>query len=300
MNRSAPWLSHYDADVPATLAPYPDRTLLDYLADSARERPEDPAILFKGATLTFAELERLSDRCAMAFRSIGVKRGDRVGLLLPNCPQFFIAQFAAWRLGAIVAPFNPIYTEHELEPRLREHGIETIVTLTRFYSRVKRIQSRTAITRIIATNIKEHFPPILRLLFTLFRERRDGDRVSLERGDYDFVRLLTTTPDQPRVAEPITADDPAVLLMSGGTTGTPKGVLGKHSAYVISGLQELAWVRSVLTDRNNVIFVPLPLFHGLLSLLRLPATCQAGLRFPCAGIQLLRAVPPACRRHCSQ
>lgn len=148
MTPSAPWLSHYDADVPATLAPYPPRTLLDYLSDSARERPEDPAILFKGATLTCADLERLSNKCAAAFHSMGVKRGDRVALLLPNCPQFFIAQFAAWKLGAIVAPFNPIYTEHELEPPLREHGIETIVTLTRFYQRVKRIQSRTAITRV--------------------------------------------------------------------------------------------------------------------------------------------------------
>ena len=87
--------------------------------------------------MTYGELERLSDACAAAFAALGVRRGDRVGLLLPNCPQFFIAQFGAWKLGAIVAPLNPIYTEHELEGPLREHGIETIVTLTRFYARVK-------------------------------------------------------------------------------------------------------------------------------------------------------------------
>jgi long-chain acyl-CoA synthetase len=261
MNPSAPWLSHYDANVSATLAPYPRRTLLDYLSDSARERPHDPAILFKGGTLTYGDLAHLSNRCAGALHSIGVTRGDRVALLLPNCPQFFIAQFGVWKLGGIVAPFNPIYTEHELEPPLREHGIGTIVTLTRFYRRVKRIQHRTAITRVIATNIKEHFPPMLRLLFTLFRERKDGDRVTLEAGDYDFVRLLTTSGDHVPVATPVTADDPAVLLMSGGTTGTPKGVLGTHAAYVLSGVQELAWVRSVLTDRHDVLCVPLPLFH---------------------------------------
>jgi long-chain acyl-CoA synthetase len=261
MNRFAPWLSHYDAGVPPTLAPYPDRTLVDYLSESARERPADPALLFKGATLTYGELERLSDAGAVALRTLGVRRGDRVALLLPNCPQFFIAEFAAWKLGAIVAPFNPIYTEHELEPLLREHGVETIITLTRFYQRVKRIQTRTAITRVIATNIKAYFPPLLRLLFTLLRERRDGDRVTIAPGDYDLEQLLQARRKEVLQREPITVDDPAVLLMSGGTTGTPKGVLGNHSSYVLAGQQELAWVRSALASRSDILLVPLPLFH---------------------------------------
>ena len=114
------------------------------VADSARDRPDAPALLFKGATLTYGELERLSDACAVgASTALGIRRGDRVALLLPNCPQFFIAEFGAWKIGAIVAPLNPTYTEHELEGPLREHGIETIVTLTRFYERVKRVQPRT-------------------------------------------------------------------------------------------------------------------------------------------------------------
>ena len=112
MITSAPWLAHYDEGVPATLAPYPNRTLVDYLADTARERPRQSALLFKGATLSYADLDRLSDAGAAAFCSLGLKRGDRIALLLPNCPQFFIAQFAAWKIGAIVAPLNPLYTEH--------------------------------------------------------------------------------------------------------------------------------------------------------------------------------------------
>ena len=137
MPTAAPWLAHYDPNVPATLAPYPDRTLVDYLADAARTQPDKPALLFKGATMTYGELERASDACAAAFAALGIARGDRVGLLLPNCPQFFIAEFGAWKLGAIVAPLNPTYTEHELEGPIREHGIETLVTLTRFYQRIK-------------------------------------------------------------------------------------------------------------------------------------------------------------------
>jgi long-chain acyl-CoA synthetase len=258
---AAPWLSHYDPGVPATLAPYPHRTLVDCLAELARDRPKSPALLFKGATMTYGELDHLSDACAAAFSALGVRRGERVGLLLPNCPQFFIAEFGAWKLGAIVAPLNPIYTEHELEGPLREHGIETIVTLTRFYQRVKSVQPHTGLRRVIATNIKEHFPPLLRVLFTLVREKRDGDRISLKPGDHDFAHLLLVNRGRRPSQTPPAAADPAVLLMSGGTTGTPKGVLGTHGAYVIAGLQERAWNASVSKGADDVAVLPLPLFH---------------------------------------
>lgn len=258
---SAPWLTHYDAGVPATLAPYPSRTLVDYLTDAARERPEAPAVLFKGATLTYGALERLSDACAAAFASLGIRKGDRIALLLPNCPQFLIAQFAAWKLGAIVAPLNPTYTERELEGPLVDNGVDTIVTLTRFYQRVRQVRSRTPLTRVIATNIKEHFPPLLRLLFTIVREKHDGDRVRLESGDHDWSQLLARHEGQTPVRAPITPADPAVLLMSGGTTGTPKGALGTHAAYVFTGLQVKAWTASILEGERDVICAPLPLFH---------------------------------------
>ena len=257
---AAPWLAHYDPGVPPTLEPYPNRTLVDYLADAARERPGATALLFKGARLTFGELERLSDACAAAFTALGVARGDRVALLLPNCPQFFIAQFGAWKIGAIVAPFNPTFTERELEVPIRDHGIETIVALTRYYQRVKQVQRTTGLRRVIATNIKDYFPPLLRTLFTLVREKRDGDRVTLEDRDHDFARLLKEHAGRANGAAPPAVDDPAVLLMSGGTTGTPKGVLGRHGAYIRAGLQILAWNESVLKS-GDVIFVPLPLFH---------------------------------------
>src|SRR2546425_4880069 len=241
MTARSPWLAHYDADVPATLEPYPQQTLLASLAGFARTQPDHPAVLFKGARASYGELERLSDACASAFAALGVKRGDRVGLLLPNCPQFFVAQFGAWKLGALVAPLNPIYTEHELEGPLRDHGIETVVTLTRFYDRVKRVQPRTPVRRVIATNIKEYFPPLLRALFTLLREKRDGDRVRLKPGDHDFAHLLLVNRGRRPPPVELKATDSAVLLMSGGTTGTPKGVLGTHGAYLMAGLQVKAW-----------------------------------------------------------
>jgi len=261
MPGSAPWLAHYDPGVPPTLGPYPNRTLLDYLDDQVRQRPTAPALLFKGATVSYAELDRLSDAFAAALLGLGVKRGDRVALLLPNCPQFLIAEFGAWKIGAIVAPLNPIYTEHELEGPLRDNGVETIVTMTRFYDRVKRVQPKTPVRRVIATNIKEYFPPLLRVLFTLFREKKDGDRVTLAPGDLSLSSLLGRHAGQRPARAPLTGEDPAVLLMSGGTTGTPKGVLGKHNAYSITGLQVQAWIRSVIGTGDSPIMLPLPLFH---------------------------------------
>jgi long-chain acyl-CoA synthetase len=261
MISAAPWLDHYDPGVPATLAPYPRRTLVDYLADAARERPDRPAILFKGSTVSWRALERLSDASAAAFEALGIRRGDRIALLLPNCPQFVIAEFGAWKVGAIVAPLNPTYTERELEGPLRDHGIATIVTLSRFYARVKTLQPRTALRHVIATNIKEYFPPLLRALFTIAREKREGDRIVLMAGDHDLARLLRAHRGRRPQRAALTPDDPAVLLMSGGTTGTPKGALGTHAAYVMTGIQEKAWTESVLGGERDVICAPLPLFH---------------------------------------
>src|SRR3954454_4871984 len=218
MSSPSPWLAHYDPGVPATLAPYPDKTLVDYVSEHARRSPNRQALLFKGATVTYGAVDRLIAACAAVLASLGIGRGDRVGLLLPNCPQFFIAQFGAWKLGAIVAPLNPIYTEHELEGPLREHGIETVVTLTRFYQRVKNVQAKSGVHRVIATNIKEFFPPLLRVLFTLLRETKEGDRIRLQAGDHDFAHLLLGKRGRRTGAAAGTAAHPAGPLMRGGPT----------------------------------------------------------------------------------
>ena len=256
-----PWVEHYDAGVPATLAPYPDRTLLDFVSDAVERLPDHPALLFKGSAVSYGRLDRLSDACASAFSALGVARGDRVALLLPNCPQFFIAELGAWKIGAIVAPLNPIYADAEVEAALRQQGATIVVTLTRYYERVKRVQARTAIRQVIATNIKEYFPPLLRTLFTLLREKRDGDRVTISEGDHDLAALLRRHDHDAWRRVPLTPGDPAVLLMSGGTTGTAKAALGTHGAYVATGLQLKAWNASVLRGERDVCMVPLPLFH---------------------------------------
>jgi long-chain acyl-CoA synthetase len=256
-----PWLSHYDEGVPKTLRPYPERTLLDYIADTAREHPDHPALLFKGLRVPYGELEKITDAFAAALAELGVKKGDRVALLLPNCPQFIIAELGVWKAGATVCPLNPTYTERELEEPLVNCAPETIVTLTLFYNRVKSIQPNTKLKRVIATNIKEFLPPVLRLLFTLVKEKKEGHRIHLQPGDLWFSDLLKTKEPVKKPDISISLDDPAVILLSGGTTGTPKGAVGTHRSLVSSGLQLTSWVKNLKSESQDTVMLPLPLFH---------------------------------------
>jgi long-chain acyl-CoA synthetase len=257
----SPWRHHYDAGVPHSLAPYPRATLLDYLSETTRLRPDHPVLLFKGATVTAAELERASDAFAAALAGLGVRPGDCVALLLPNCPQFVIAELGAWKAGASVLPLNPTYTEHELVGPLTRMGVETLVTLTLFYDRVVPIRARTPLKRVIATSIKEYLPVVTRALFTVLKERADGHRVQLRSGDHMFSDLLKRHDGAARPAVQVGPDDAALILLSGGTTGTPKGVVGLHRCLVTAALQLQAWLRPVVRDWDDRILLPLPLFH---------------------------------------
>lgn len=256
-----PWLKHYDAGVPHTLRPYPQRTLLDVMDDTTRLKPEHTSFIFKGRCISHAELDRHSTALAAALVELGVRKGDRVVLLLPNCPQAVISQVAAWKAGAIVAPLNPMYTERELECALQRCGAETAVVLTPFYAKLKAVQPCTALRRIIATNIKEYLPPHLRVLFTLLREKKGGHRIHLQPGDLWWSDLLRQYAQVPRPNVQVKPADPALLLCTGGTTGTPKGALATHHSLLIAGMQLHAWVSGVLTEWQEIGVLAMPLFH---------------------------------------
>jgi len=256
------WLNHYDPGVPHTLAPYPERTLADIVSETASQRPDHPALLFKGAVVSYAQLESTSDAFASALVGMGVKRGDRVALLLPNTPQMALCLLGAWKAGGIVAPLNPLYTEHELEHALSECGAETIVVLTPFYNKIKAIQSHTRLRNVIASNIKEYLPPALRLLFTLVKEKKEGHRIALQAGDLWLGDLLQKYRAAPPPEIEVKPGDPAILLFSGGTTGTPKAALGSHQGLVMSGMQIHAWFKGMLVEWDDIIVLNMPLFHA--------------------------------------
>ncbi len=256
-----PWLEHYDVGVPATLEPYPDRTLVDYLAEAARDHADRTALLFNGGKVSYGQLDRLSDALAAGLVQLGVRPGDRVALCLPNCPQFLIAEFGVWKAGAISCPFNPTYSDREMEDALGGTGAETLIVLNRFYERLKAIEPRTSVRRMIPTNIKEYLPMATRLAYTLLKEKDDGERIEIREGDISLPDLLDRHHGAPRPALVVAPNDPAVILMSGGTTGAPKGVLGLHRAKVMAGLQLRAWLRSAMEEWTDTMMLPLPLFH---------------------------------------
>ena len=254
-------MKSYEKEVPHSLKPYPKRTLLDVVSDTVRQRPNHTALIFRGRRLSYLELEKLSDAFANALVAQGVKKGDRVALLLPNSPQSIITQLGVWKAGGIAAPINPLYTEHELERLLDECGAETAVVLTRFYNKIKSLQLRTGVKQVIVTSIKEYLPPLLRFLFTFFKERKEGHRVQLHQNDQWLGDLLRQHADIPRPNVKIDPDDPALLLFSGGTTGEPKGAIGTHRGLLMSGMQLRVWFSTVIAEWDDVIMLTIPFFH---------------------------------------
>lgn len=255
-----PWLKHYEKLVPHTIE-YPDVPLHRFLEDSARKYPNNIATIFLGAKLTYRQLSDSANAFAAALASLGVKKRDRVALLLPNCPQNLIAYYGAMKAGAIVVPTNPLYVESELQHQFADAGAETVVTLTKFYPLVKKVQPRTNVKNVIATNIKDYFPPVTSLLFTLAKEKKEGHRVEIEKspGNYLFVDLLKQHAGRTYEAE-VSADDIALFQYTGGTTGVSKGAMLTHRNLVANTIQTAKWLTDAKEGDETILGV-IPFFH---------------------------------------
>jgi len=256
-----PWLQNYEPEVPATLK-YPQTTLHHNLEQAARKHPSAPATIFMDAQLSYSQLNDLADRFAAGLQSLGVKKGDRVAIYVANSPQFIMAYYGTLKAGAIAVPFNPLYSSNEVRHQLRDSGAETAVVMSRFYPIVKEVRAETPLKRVLVTNIKEYFPGLLKLLFTVARETKEGDRQSIA-GDADtywYQEFLGKAPERPAPVS-IAPSDTAALIYTGGTTGVPKGAELSHFSLNANAQQCRAWMHRA-KDGEEVILTALPLFHS--------------------------------------
>lgn len=254
-----PWTAHYDEGVPATLT-YPDVTLHALMDDAAESYPDAICTIFFDRKRTYRSISDDAWRFANGLRAMGVRKGDRVALMLPNTPQFVVAFYGALRAGAIVVPCNPLYTVPELRHQLADSGATTVVVLSRLYPVVKAAREGTAVKSVIVTNIKEEMPPILRALFTIAKEKKDGHRQPFEgdpgaRAFKDVLRSPATPFDTGTKK-----DDVALLQYTGGTTGVSKGAMLSHRALVANTLQCRAWFTH-MKDAEGVGMAVMPFFH---------------------------------------
>jgi long-chain acyl-CoA synthetase len=274
-----PWISSYPPGVPETYD-YPHVPLPRLLDDAAQDFPDTTAVHFLGYELTYRELLDQVDRFASALRSLGVGKGDRVGVILPNCPQHVVAIFAALRIGAVVAENNPLYTEPELERQLNDAGCKVIVCLDPVYRRLANLKGRlTGVQHIIATGIQDALPFPRSLLFPL-KGWRDGTHYRIPEGEgvLRFTELIERTAPTVAQAQLDPADDVAMLLYTGGTTGVSRGVMLTHLNLVANAFQARLWMPDIQAGRENILGV-MPLFHsyGLTTVLTLGVLSAATL-----------------------
>jgi len=254
------WLDHYEPEVPHSID-YPSLSIYQLFQESVQTYNTKPAVYFMGRELSYSELASQVESFACALNELGIKKGSRIAVHLPNCTQFVIAYFAALSLGAIVVPCNPMYVAREIEYQIKDSGVETIITLTRFYKLIKDVQPKTNLTKIIVSNIKDYFPGYLKLLYTVVKEKKEGDKVEIAAEDYNFTALIKKHWDKKPPEVEVAPADRAVFLYTGGTTGVSKGAILQHQNLVANCFQVESWCTDHLYGKEIILGI-LPFFHS--------------------------------------
>lgn len=261
---SRPWLRWYAPGVPERVL-IPEDPLTELLFGAARDFPRRKALSFLGRSMTYRALADSVERFAASLNALGVRKGDRVALILPNCPQNVIAFFAVLRLGAVVVQHNPLYTVPELHHQLADSGATLAIVYDGAYSRLNQARDGTAVERVIVTSLADYLPSGKRLALLLpfgsVRDKREQLVTPLPQDAQviNFSELLDARHE--RVGRVfITPDDLALLQYTGGTTGQPKGAMLTHRNLVANAHQAAAWDPDMQRGRETVL-AALPMFH---------------------------------------
>jgi len=252
------WYKSYVPGVPREVQ-FEKITLPEVLTRNAKQFPQVPALLFMGKKISFLELEGLVNRFSRALLDLGVKKGDKVAILLPNLPQTVIAIYAAFRIGAVAVMNNPLYTERELEYQFNDSDSTVLVSLDLLHPRVMKIKDKTKIQKVIYCHINEYLPFPKKQLFPLAKKQMFR-KIEPQSGVYEFLDLIGKYSDTP-LENTAAWDELGALIYTGGTTGVSKGVMLTHANLSSNVQQFSAWFTDLKKGEDSVLAV-FPFFHS--------------------------------------
>ncbi|MET0161236.1 MAG: long-chain-fatty-acid--CoA ligase [Microbacteriaceae bacterium] len=289
-----PWLSSYAEGVPTDIEPVTG-SLVDLLDEAVRGHKRRVALEFFGRTTTYAELGEQVERAARGLQKLGVEAGDRVAIILPNCPQHVIAFYAVLRLGAIVVEHNPLYTPRELRHQFEDHGAKVAIAWDKVYDSLDEFPEDVAPEHIVAVDLTEAMPLGTRLALKLPvpRAREARERITAApaaRKVFPWRKLVDERRLSHRHPRPAVGDT-AALQYTSGTTGSPKGAILSHGNLRANAAQGRAWVPG-LREGHEVFYGVLPLFHAYGLTLNLTFALSIGARlvlFPTFDVDLVTA-----------
>jgi long-chain acyl-CoA synthetase len=262
MRNDRPWVAHYDQGVPATLH-YPEQPLFQFLEDSARKYPGRACTVCGDAVISFQDMNEITDRLAAGLAAMGVRKGDRVGIFMPNTPQFVMAYYGILKAGAVVVAMNPLYTPAELAYQANDAGIEVVCVMANLQPTAKAAQSGTKIRLLIVANLEDDLPSPD--LDAATREVAASQAVPMERRlvapDVWMQHLIAAHDPSARPTLHIEPDDTALFQYSGGTTGVSKAAVAAHRGVVANTIQFLSWLVTLEEGRETVLMA-IPLFHA--------------------------------------
>ncbi|WP_336500749.1 long-chain-fatty-acid--CoA ligase [Microbacterium paraoxydans] len=258
-----PWIASYADGVPEDLAPV-SGSLVDIVAASARDYPDAPALQFFGRETTYAQLQEAIDRAAAGLRDLGVRAGDPVAIVLPNCPQHIVAFYAVLRLGAVVVEHNPLYTPRELRKQFEDHGAKHAIVWNKVVATVQEFPSDLAVSTLVSVDVTRAMPALTRFALRLPVAKARESRAALTervRGTVLWESVVAGAPIPASHPQPGT-DDLAIIQYTSGTTGTPKGAALTHRNLLANAAQSQAWVPSIQRGKGCVVYAVLPMFHA--------------------------------------
>ena len=258
-----PWLASYAPGVPGTIAEVSE-TLTDMMETSAQQFATAVALDFFGSTTTYKQLGEQISRTANGLRKLGVSPGDRVALVLPNCPQHVVAFYAVLRLGAIAVEHNPLYTDRELRHQFEDHGARVAIVWDKAYAAVSAFPKDMGVADIVTVDLTKAMPIAKRLALTLPIAKAQNARAALTsgpgKGAITWESIVASRKLHPSHPRPLLADT-AVLQYTSGTTGAPKGAILSHFNLRANAAQGSAWVAG-LRPGNETVYGVLPMFHA--------------------------------------